>query len=502
VVLFYSENFEEDPYSSAYVGWLQYLFQKSGSARSITLDNNEIGAFSPEEYEEEFPVFFLFVDRVIDLPEGLFFDTLVHNLHERVLVTVLLHSSVVVNYSLLAQERRARGFVAPSIFILNHEQPWRALEGDTDGLRQRRDSMEMVQDMRQVTQSYLQQRRVLRNYHFKPLMALSVYVPLGPVVGAVVGNYTWAAAQPGSWLSWRGRPHVCHFVGRFRYQDSSRYHEQRVLFKALIDSQVLPCVYEWNGESPSTKFGQPSGQFKNTRTNRDFGLLLSQTVFVPCPAGNSPETFRIYEALELGGIPLIVSPDPQDDFLSEELWKDYPGPTFSSWHEAAKYVRKFIVSDTADGTQSVAHSTGADDPSARAPLKIDPSRGNELDTLQRALADWYTHFLEKSRRAVRMAAFPSVVVVDETKGLGPGGEYDSVVHKEGSAGSVAATAAPWPGRPHRQQLEHLRQLQQLERRVGGLEQAVLQLTRTISALDERQSSKCGPPEAVPVLLAS
>ena len=38
--------------------------------------------------------------------------------------------------------------------------------------------------------------------------------------------------------------------------------------------------------------------------------LLLDSIFAPCPAGQNAETFRIYEALECGAVPLIIGPCP------------------------------------------------------------------------------------------------------------------------------------------------------------------------------------------------
>jgi hypothetical protein len=55
--------------------------------------------------------------------------------------------------------------------------------------------------------------------------------------------------------------------------------------------------------------------------------LLLNTVFVPCPRGNNVETFRFYEALECGCIPVFTElPGVLENvglpFLKTETWKD------------------------------------------------------------------------------------------------------------------------------------------------------------------------------------
>jgi GR25 family glycosyltransferase involved in LPS biosynthesis len=64
---------------------------------------------------------------------------------------------------------------------------------------------------------------------------------------------------------------------------------------------------------------------------------LMDTIFVPCPDGVNPETFRFYEALECGCIPLIVATEENAawvDFITEHI-QILP---LKSWEDAAKFV--------------------------------------------------------------------------------------------------------------------------------------------------------------------
>lgn len=66
--------------------------------------------------------------------------------------------------------------------------------------------------------------------------------------------------------------------------------------------------------------------------------LLAKTTFVLCPAGNNPETFRLYESLELGSIPLFVRPTIDIDYLQYKYWHNYPGPIFTSWNDLQPFL--------------------------------------------------------------------------------------------------------------------------------------------------------------------
>ena len=61
--------------------------------------------------------------------------------------------------------------------------------------------------------------------------------------------------------------------------------------------------------------------------------LLLDSIFVPCPAGQNAETFRIYEALECGAVPLIVGPSPVA----------LPLLPLTSWTQAGECMEYFLA---------------------------------------------------------------------------------------------------------------------------------------------------------------
>jgi hypothetical protein len=68
---------------------------------------------------------------------------------------------------------------------------------------------------------------------------------------------------------------------------------------------------------------------------------LSNSIFVLCPSGNNPETFRHYEAMEAGAIPIFTRISPEFDFVGE-IWVNYPGPIFDSWRDAINFLVEYI----------------------------------------------------------------------------------------------------------------------------------------------------------------
>jgi hypothetical protein len=65
--------------------------------------------------------------------------------------------------------------------------------------------------------------------------------------------------------------------------------------------------------------------------------ILLNSWCVPCPAGNNVETFRIYEALEAGAIPILVKEEGHDAFFAW-LGQWLPLLAVSSWQNAAEII--------------------------------------------------------------------------------------------------------------------------------------------------------------------
>ena len=69
--------------------------------------------------------------------------------------------------------------------------------------------------------------------------------------------------------------------------------------------------------------------------------VLAQTVFSPCPMGNVVlETFRLYESLEMGCIP-IVECRPWMPYF-DRLMPGHPLPKFFSWYAARSFVETLL----------------------------------------------------------------------------------------------------------------------------------------------------------------
>ncbi|MGJ4951803.1 hypothetical protein ACQR07_25685 [Bradyrhizobium sp. HKCCYLS20291] len=73
----------------------------------------------------------------------------------------------------------------------------------------------------------------------------------------------------------------------------------------------------------------------------EFDDMLENTIFSPCPMGNAIlETWRLYESLELGCIPLVETRSSLDYFTT--LLGPHPIPSFGNWEQAQRYVRAML----------------------------------------------------------------------------------------------------------------------------------------------------------------
>lgn len=91
-------------------------------------------------------------------------------------------------------------------------------------------------------------------------------------------------------------------------------------------------------------FGTPG--FTQGLPREDYEHLLSYTRMALCPGGpNSPDSFRLYEALESGCIPIVDNAP-----FFEEMFGDFPFLTVSHWDEAPDLIENYRASPDAAKT--------------------------------------------------------------------------------------------------------------------------------------------------------
>lgn len=85
-------------------------------------------------------------------------------------------------------------------------------------------------------------------------------------------------------------------------------------------------------------FGQWNDPGQKTRA--EYAAQISRSQFVPCVRGNHFETFRMYEALEAGSVPIYVRCSGDDVFWNW-LSSKIPLLNINSWTDAARYMTFF-----------------------------------------------------------------------------------------------------------------------------------------------------------------
>jgi alpha(1,3/1,4) fucosyltransferase len=104
------------------------------------------------------------------------------------------------------------------------------------------------------------------------------------------------------------------------------WNNRSTLLKPLLDAQFIKsCKFFPNWNDP------------DSLSREDYIMEMTNSVFVPCPDGINPETFRFYEALEAGCIPLVVKTEKNAAWLN---WVSNYIPIMAndSWEDAVRIM--------------------------------------------------------------------------------------------------------------------------------------------------------------------
>jgi hypothetical protein len=155
-----------------------------------------------------------------------------------------------------------------------------------------------------------------------------------------------------------------NFRGVFRNYWSSIFNPRRVLHLPLgytngftheaIGPDIERRLYVWSFLGHTGKSSRPEmieallplrpnfvhateqGRHQHAGKN-EYQRILRDSIFVPCSMGNvNLESFRVYEALECGAIPILEKRPGLDYFT--RLLGSHPLPTFGNWRQAARFV--------------------------------------------------------------------------------------------------------------------------------------------------------------------
>jgi hypothetical protein len=160
---------------------------------------------------------------------------------------------------------------------------------------------------------------VLRNYYSSLFITPGIKsLPLGPASNMMNGACTRRTS---------GRDVIWSFAGQKTALRMKMFDE----FKNLRPNE---CHFFNSRSQEKPPLGQDA-----------LASLLCHTIFAPCPMGNVVlETFRVYEALEMGCIPLVERRKwmPYYDLLLP----GHPLPTFSNWRSARHFVEALLTDRT------------------------------------------------------------------------------------------------------------------------------------------------------------
>jgi len=86
-----------------------------------------------------------------------------------------------------------------------------------------------------------------------------------------------------------------------------------------------------------------------------YSAIMEDSLFAPCPSGNNPETIRLYDALELGCIPISLS----HPFLQSEdalgLLGPVPFPLLKSWSELPQFLEEMKLKALSNPSEILDH---------------------------------------------------------------------------------------------------------------------------------------------------
>ena len=131
-----------------------------------------------------------------------------------------------------------------------------------------------------------------------------------------------------------------------RNKDSLKRASQRQSLSAFLG--WINNVASYNNErasfaGPAAASGDnlyvmPSTGFAGGYNVGLYSAIMEDSIFAPCPSGNNPETIRLYDALELGCIPISLS---HEFLLSKDALAfigPVPFPILGSWAELPPFL--------------------------------------------------------------------------------------------------------------------------------------------------------------------
>ncbi|MBU3635353.1 hypothetical protein ICN35_07775 [Polynucleobacter sp. es-GGE-1] len=164
---------------------------------------------------------------------------------------------------------------------------------------------------------------VIRNYYFPSIINDSEFGK--KVLWAPNGFRTGVGPRDKSVLKKSSqRQSLSAFLGWIN--NSASYNNERASFAG----PAAAC-----GEN---LYVMPSNGFAGGYNVGLYSAIMEDSIFAPCPSGNNPETIRLYDALELGCIPISL---PHDFLVSKAALASHgsvPFPLLESWSELPQFL--------------------------------------------------------------------------------------------------------------------------------------------------------------------
>ena len=484
-----------DPYIPIHLGWVMHLMAGNAvrSSYFVLLDTS---VFANDETLIRSNLTVSHFHRIFFAAVSLFQMPALGNVSLPWVFLALQHGDSALPINALVHMQKLNPHIKlnyPKVLVhLNHEKPWNTKVKDFDYMyRTVHEFREAYATFPLVIRNYYYKPVISQPSVNLPQYAYpqTLFLPLGPSkYGYLVGNSTairhTLASDRTTQCYFAGKKHVdkntyvtnesgantsdqmetiAHCKANLQTQQrnalndtnmcshqqaSSSYLQQRSDLFLLLERGQHNTIDEHFNEEERALVGLAACKFQSVdmiqqnflKTEKEAytGYLhtLSNTVFALCPAGNSPETFRIYEAIERGAIPILLRSEPDLDFIESDMWggprratrhlhpesssaggegslpdcatnahcanerllsdvrsSAYPGPVFSTWEE----VDAFLIQMSPPDERLRAELTGEE-------LHLrHVSRTLILNEMQREVQEWYVEMRKRARSTISRA---------------------------------------------------------------------------------------------------
>ena len=172
---------------------------------------------------------------------------------------------------------------------------------------------------------YAQAAFVIRNYYFSEIWEAFpgkiVWIPNGHVDGLMDGIVVKSVLERTRNCSWLGSFSPGYVEGISLRTDSRKH-----MIEVLEPSKI--CLIE------------ASSGFLGTRQSQDYAQFVLDSKFTLCPWGNNKETIRLYDALEIGSIPILLSGASFIDYMLSVV-PGHPFVIIEDWIEVAGVLEHY-----------------------------------------------------------------------------------------------------------------------------------------------------------------